>query len=153
MGYGSRISSDIKIIQIDQDYSNVGKNRDIDIGLVGHPGSVLSQIIDLMPKSYDTKIEKSRDKWIELLSSKEDEKYEKLLPTFKSDSMPIHPYRVAYEINEFLDHNTIFIGDGGDVVWFTEEKIFANCFCEGVRLIGNPNGFACLGIENPCTRV
>ena len=43
--------------------------------------------------------------------------------------------------------------DGGDVVWFTEEKIFANCFCEGVRFIGNPNGFACLGIENPCTRV
>ena len=94
----------------------MGKNRDIDIGLVGHPGSVLSQIIDLMPKSYDAKIEKSRDKWIELLSSKEDEKYEKLLPIFKSDSMPIHPYRVAYEINEFLDENTIFIGDGGDVV-------------------------------------
>ena len=123
MGYGSRISSDIKIIQIDQDYSNVGKNRDIDIGLVGHPGSVLSQIIDLMPKSYDTKIEKSRDKWIELLSSKEDEKYEKLLPTFKSDSMPIHPYRVAYEINEFLVDNTIFIGDGGDVVTISAQAV------------------------------
>ncbi|GIR68273.1 MAG: hypothetical protein CM15mP73_0940 [Hyphomicrobiales bacterium] len=36
--------------------------------------------------------------------------------------MPIHPYRVAYEINEFLDDNTIFIGDGGDVVQYQRKQ-------------------------------
>ena len=58
----------------------------------------------------------------ELLSSKEDEKYQKPT-TFKSDSVPIHPYRVAYEINEFLDDNTIFIGDGGDVVTISAQAV------------------------------
>jgi hypothetical protein len=38
------------------------------------------------------------------------------MPLFRSDSTPIHPYRVAYEMNEFLTENTIYIGDGGDVV-------------------------------------
>ena len=41
---------------------------------------------------------------------------EKLMPMFKSDNMPINPYRVAWEINEFLSEDTIYIGDGGDVV-------------------------------------
>jgi hypothetical protein len=38
------------------------------------------------------------------------------MPLFRSDSTPIHPYRVAYEMTEFLTENTIYIGDGGDVV-------------------------------------
>ena len=35
MGYGRRISSKLKLVQIDMDYRTVGKNRDIDLGLVG----------------------------------------------------------------------------------------------------------------------
>jgi acetolactate synthase-1/2/3 large subunit len=36
-----------------------------------------------------------------------------------SDASPIHPLRLAHEINQFLTENTIFIGDGGDVVTFS----------------------------------
>ena len=48
---------------------------------------------------------------------------EKLLPSFKSESVPINPYRVAYEINEFLTDNTVYIGDGGDVVTITATAV------------------------------
>jgi acetolactate synthase-1/2/3 large subunit len=122
MGYGSRISRDIKIIQIDQDYTNVGKNRDIDVGLVGHPGAIMAQIQEYMPE-YSQNILTKRHEWVESLAVKEDEKYQKLLPTFKSDNKPIHPYRVAYEINEFLSDDTIFIGDGGDVVTISAQAV------------------------------
>ena len=122
MGYGSRISKDIKIIQIDQDYTNVGKNRDVDVGLVGHPGAIMAQIQEYMPE-YSQNILTKRHEWVESLAAKEDEKYEKLLPTFKSDNKPIHPYRVAYEINEFLSDDTIFIGDGGDVVTISAQAV------------------------------
>ncbi|MGB0573785.1 MAG: thiamine pyrophosphate-binding protein [Hyphomicrobiales bacterium] len=122
MGYGSRISKDIKIIQIDQDYTNVGKNRDIDVGLVGHPGAIMAQIQEYMPE-YSQNILTKRHEWVESLAVKEDEKYQKLLPTFKSDNKPIHPYRVAYEINEFLSDDTIFIGDGGDVVTISAQAV------------------------------
>lgn len=122
MGYGSRISKDIKIIQIDQDYTNVGKNRDVDVGLVGHPGAIMAQIQEHMPEYSQNTLTK-RHEWVESLTAKEDEKYEKLLPTFKSDNKPIHPYRVAYEINEFLSDDTIFIGDGGDVVTISAQAV------------------------------
>ena len=122
MGYGSRISKNINIIQIDQDYTNVGKNRDIDVGLVGHPGAIMAQIQEYMPE-YSKNILTKRHEWVESLAVKEDEKYQKLLPTFKSDNKPIHPYRVAYEINEFLSDDTIFIGDGGDVVTISAQAV------------------------------
>ena len=122
MGYGSRISKDIKIIQIDQDYTNVGKNRDVDVGLVGHPGAIMAQIPQYMPEYSQNTLTK-RHEWVESLAAKEDEKYQKLLPTFKSDNKPIHPYRVAYEINEFLSDDTIFIGDGGDVVTISAQAV------------------------------
>jgi len=122
MGYGSRISKDIKIIQIDQDYTNVGKNRDVDVGLVGHPGAIMAQIQEYMPEYSQNTLTK-RHEWVESLAAKEDEKYQKLLPTFKSDNKPIHPYRVAYEINEFLSDDTIFIGDGGDVVTISAQAV------------------------------
>ncbi len=45
------------------------------------------------------------------------------MPTFTSDQSPIHPYRVAYEINEFLTDDTIYIGDGGDVVTISAQAV------------------------------
>ena len=123
MGYGGRISNDIKLIQIDQDYSNLGKNRDIDIGLTGHPGTIMQQIIDKMKDGYSQEIKDKRSMWVKSLSKKEDEKYKKLLPIFTNNSTPIHPYRVAYELNEFLNDDTIFIGDGGDVVTISAQAV------------------------------
>ena len=48
---------------------------------------------------------------------------EKLMPVFKSDQTPIHPFRVAYELNEFLGEDTIYIGDGGDVVTISAQAV------------------------------
>jgi len=44
MGYGQRLSKKAKIVQIDMDYRTVGKNRDIDLGLVGDPGAILAAV-------------------------------------------------------------------------------------------------------------
>ena len=45
------------------------------------------------------------------------------MPLFKSDASPIHPYRVAWELNEFLTEDTIYIGDGGDVVTISAQAV------------------------------
>src|SRR5437773_9972171 len=46
MGYGRRISTKAKLVQIDMDYRTAGKNRDIDLGLGGHPGALLCVSFD-----------------------------------------------------------------------------------------------------------
>ena len=53
MGYGKRISKDLTLVQIDQDYRTVGKNRDIDLGLVGHPGAILSAVLQAASARID----------------------------------------------------------------------------------------------------
>lgn len=44
MGYGKRLSPDATVVQIDLNYRTVGKNRDIDLGIVGDAGLVLKAV-------------------------------------------------------------------------------------------------------------
>jgi len=123
MGYGKRISNKLKLVQIDQDYRTVGKNRDIDLGLVGHPGAILGAVLQAATGRLKGDKRQARQAWMKKLSAMEETATEKLMPLFKSNSRPIHPYRVAYELNEFLADNTIYIGDGGDVVTISAQAV------------------------------
>jgi acetolactate synthase-1/2/3 large subunit len=123
MGYGRRISRDLTLVQIDMDYRTVGKNRDVDLGIVGHPGAVLGAVLQAAAGRIKNDKRNLRQQWMKQLSQAEDAATEKLMPLFKSNQTPIHPYRVAYEINEFLTKNTIYIGDGGDVVTISAQAV------------------------------
>jgi acetolactate synthase-1/2/3 large subunit len=122
MGYGRRLSNDATVIQIDLDYRTVGKNRDIAFGLVGDIGRVLAAVLAATTGTVDNGA-KRRQGWLDELREAEHVAYEKLMPSFKSDNVPINPYRVAYELNEFLTEDTIYIGDGGDVVTITAQAV------------------------------
>jgi acetolactate synthase-1/2/3 large subunit len=60
----------------------------------------------------------SRKEWFDELQAEEERAQQARLPKLLSNSTPIHPLRLAHEINEFLTDNTVFIGDGGDIVTF-----------------------------------
>jgi len=122
MGYGKRLSSDATIVQIDLDYKTVGRNRDVSLGLVGDPGAIMRAVVDASSASSDNG-SKRRQSWLDELRAIEEVKTEKLMPLFKSDANPIHPYRVAWELNEFLTEDTIYIGDGGDVVTISAQAV------------------------------
>jgi len=122
MGYGKRISYDATLIHIDQDYRTVGKNRDISIGLAGDPGAILEAVHKEVASNKKNGSEK-RKSWLDELRSEEIERTEKLMPMFKSEESPIHPYRLAWEINEFLTEETIYVGDGGDIVTISAQAV------------------------------
>ena len=122
MGYGKRISREAKLIQIDQDYRTVGKNRDISMGLAGDPGAILAAILQASTGRNDNGARK-RQSWLDELRVEEVQKTEKLMPMFQSTDSPIHPYRLAWEINEFLTDDTIYIGDGGDIVTISAQAV------------------------------
>lgn len=123
MGYGKRIRNDATLVQIDLDYRTVGKNRDISLGLVGDPGAILKAVGDAATGRLDKSKQSTRQEWMQTLRAEEIEKTDKLMPLFMSDNQPIHPYRVAWEINEFLTDDTIYIGDGGDVVTISAQAV------------------------------
>ncbi len=123
MGYGKRISKDATLVQIDQSYSTIGKNRDISLGLVGDPGSIMAAVEQAASGCIDDGSRQQRRNWMAGLRDIEAAKLEKLMPMFTSDKSPIHPYRLAYEINEFLGEDTIYIGDGGDIVTISAQAV------------------------------
>ncbi|MBF2759738.1 MAG: thiamine pyrophosphate-binding protein [Ectothiorhodospiraceae bacterium AqS1] len=122
MGYGKRLSNQATIVQIDLDYRTVGKNRDVDLGIAGDPGAVLKAVGDAVSGRIDNRAS-ARAGWLEELRALERSKTERLMPMLTSDKTPISPYRVAWELNEFLGDDTIYIGDGGDVVTISAQAV------------------------------
>jgi acetolactate synthase-1/2/3 large subunit len=122
MGYGKRLGNSATVVQIDLDYRTVGKNRDISLGLVGDPGAILGAVLDATTGSQDNG-SSGRKAWMEELRLLESKKTEKLMSQFTTDKSPISPYRVAWELNQFLNDDTVYIGDGGDVVTISAQAV------------------------------
>ncbi|TDC22440.1 acetolactate synthase [Streptomyces sp. 8K308] len=122
MGYGKRLSPDATVVQIDLDYRTVGKNRDVDLGIVGDPGLILAAVAEAATGRLNGGASR-RKEWLEELRAVEAKAIEKRLPQLRSDASPIHPYRLVSEINDFLTEDSIYIGDGGDIVTFSGQVV------------------------------
>ncbi|MEU5845895.1 thiamine pyrophosphate-binding protein [Saccharopolyspora shandongensis] len=122
MGYGRRLSPDATVVQIDLDYRTVGRNRDIDLGIVGDADAVLTALAQATSGRLDNGAS-GRKGWVQELREVETAAYEKRLPRQHSTASPIDPYRLVHEINEFLTEDSIYIGDGGDIVTFSGQVI------------------------------
>jgi acetolactate synthase-1/2/3 large subunit len=122
MGYGKRLSPTATVVQIDLDYRTVGKNRDIDLGIVGDAGVVLAAVTDAA-SGQPSGGAAQRKEWLDELRAAERSAIEKRLPQLRSDADPIHPYRLVSEINDFLTEDSIYIGDGGDIVTFSGQVV------------------------------
>ena len=117
MGYGNRLKAET-VVQIDMSYATVGKNRDVSLGLVGDVGAILAAVTQAASGRLNNG-SASRKPWLQELRAEEERLTAARLPKLLSDSTPIHPLRLAHEINEFLTEDTVFIGDGGDIVTFS----------------------------------
>ena len=141
MGYGKRLRQEATVVQIDMDYRTVGKNRDVDLGLVGDPGAILAEVT----KAADGKGAGDRESWIQSLREEENRLKEERLPRLMREDAPVHPLRLAHEINEFLTDNTMYIGDGGDVVTFSGGVVQP----KGPGLWMDPGPLGTLGVGVP----
>jgi acetolactate synthase-1/2/3 large subunit len=117
LGYGDRIGKEAKIIQLDLDYSELCHNKSVDVAINSDIGSALGELCRATDPGLD------REVWRRELGAREEEIFEKEKPFLTSDQVPIHPLRLAAEINAFLSEDSIFIADGGDVVTISANVI------------------------------
>jgi acetolactate synthase I/II/III large subunit len=144
MGYGKRLGRDATVVQIDMDYRTVGKNRDVSLGLVGDPGAILAAVAEAA-EGRAAKSARGREAWLESLRTEEQRLREERLPRLMREDAPVHPLRLAHEINEFLTENSLFIGDGGDVVTFSGGVVQP----KGPGLWMDPGPLGTLGVGVP----
>jgi acetolactate synthase-1/2/3 large subunit len=108
-----------KVIQIDIDPTEIGHNRNIDVGIVGDAREVLHQLLTELGK----KRMPQRTAWLEKVRVSEAERVKALEPLLSSDAVPIHPLRLLKEVCDFLERDAIIVGDGGDIVSFAAQVL------------------------------
>ncbi|MFQ5987808.1 MAG: acetolactate synthase [Dehalococcoidia bacterium] len=139
LGYGRppAFGEEAKVIQIDFEATDIGKNRPIEVGITGDVRAVLGQITQEIQGRPGQESEWLRElrEW-ESSIRKEDE------PALNSNAIPIHPLRLCREIRDFLGRDATVIGDGGDIVSFAARAL--NIYYPGHWLDPGPMG--CLGV-------
>jgi acetolactate synthase-1/2/3 large subunit len=116
LGYGreTHFNPAAKVIQVDLDGAEIGRNRPIEVGIVGDTGLVMEQLTELAEaERYDKTLFKP---WVDEMRKRESEKWERMRPELESDAVPINPLRACKEIAEAVGKDVIAIGDGGDFV-------------------------------------
>lgn len=103
-----------KIVQIDIDSRELGKNYPIELPLIGDASAIATQIKEAIPhlkpipKRYDHYIQRVIDSGIKYQSAY----------MIKSDATPIKPQRLMGEIRKNAPDNTLFLADSGShFVW------------------------------------
>jgi acetolactate synthase-1/2/3 large subunit len=104
-GNAKYFAPDAKIIHADIDASEIGKNVEVDVPIVGDAKLVLQNVIKATAKLKS----KPRSVWNEKVK-----KYVKeYAPFYDYDGTPIQPQRVIKEINRIIDEKTIITTEVG----------------------------------------
>ncbi|MFX0187396.1 MAG: thiamine pyrophosphate-binding protein [Candidatus Hodarchaeota archaeon] len=115
-GYMPCFGDDAKLIQVDIKAEEIGRNRGIDVPIVGDVKGVLTQMINITKKKISSS--RSETKWIKTVQAEVKKFYDRIERDGSTDKIPIHPQRLVKEIGDFLPEDSFIILDGGDTtVW------------------------------------
>jgi thiamine pyrophosphate-dependent acetolactate synthase large subunit-like protein len=142
VGFGlpPRWAKDVKIIQIDISDEEIGRNRAVDVGIVGDARVVLRQLIEEAGGKFPANKE-----WSEALRSQDTRAQEKSVAVMNSNARPIHPLRLCKEVRDFMDRDAIIVVDGHEILNFARQSIPTHV--AGHRVNAGPNG--CMGVAVP----
>lgn len=136
--FGKDWSSEVKLIQIENDPDELNHNRVADVALCANSRLVLEALSEgLQGMSYH--------EWLERIRAVETDKNKQLDEWMAIDTAPINHFRMGKVLNDFIDDDTIIIGDGGDIVSACAKVIdltFAGQWLD-------PGPLGCLGVGAP----
>lgn len=134
------IPAEAKIIQVDIEGSEIGRNRKIDLGITGDVKEVLKGLIGLAEQKTW-----SHSKWRDAFRQQNKTFSENVAKSMTRSERLIHPLDLMLEINAFLDRDALVVADGGDTqAWTSMAK---EVFHQGHFL--NSGLFGCLGVGIP----
>ena len=141
LGYGAGIAEGAKIVQIDSDAGEIGRNRAVDLGIIGDSRSVLEQLTAALSNRP------RGESWLRELRRREQAKAARQAEFERSDQVPIHHFRLAKELDEVARAagDSMFVADGGNWVAIAAKVI-------ALRKPGrwlDPGPLGCLGVGAP----
>jgi acetolactate synthase-1/2/3 large subunit len=109
---------DTKIIQVNIEDEEIGRNYPVELGIVADAESFLTDLADEIERRGEAT---DAAAWVHQTQEWKSEWKEKIQPVITAPSDPIHPGRLAYEVGEAIKrHNGRIFCDIGDVVQYAE---------------------------------
>jgi acetolactate synthase-1/2/3 large subunit len=130
-----------KIVQVDIDPAEIGRNRAVEVGIVANTLAALKAFASAAPKA-------TRPAYLSGLRDAENKKAKAIEEWIRSDAVPIHHFRLAREMSQVAysaGQDPMFVADGGNWVSLAAKVI-------ELRRPGrwlDPGPLGCLGVGAP----
>jgi len=118
-GMGPLWNQDQKIIQVDIDPNEIGKNRPSEIAIIGDIKAVINQLLNDMEKILPKDMIAKWSQWNDYLQEAREIDKAIIDKILDSDKIPMKPERMLIEILDFVPPDTLISVDGGDIAIFT----------------------------------
>jgi len=118
--FGDLFSPAAKLIQVDIEPEEIGRNRSVDLPVVSDVAQLLKACSRIVSeKGLGRSLQERFTEWVAALKQAEQDGKAQARPNWESGHTPIHPLRLAREIDDFMDReDDIVVADGGDTqVW------------------------------------
>jgi acetolactate synthase-1/2/3 large subunit len=113
---GGLLPADARVIQIDIAGEEIGRNREIELGIVADCGEAV-RALDAAAATRDWP---ERTPWLEAVRAARDGHRQLFAQALTNDKSPIHPYLLAHEIARALPPGAIVCADGGETASWME---------------------------------
>jgi len=113
-GRQSILPTQTKVIQVDVEGGEIGRGRDIEIGIVADCRETLRALI----RQAQGRTFPPRDEWVETLRQAQAAFKGMFANALDAARRPIHPYHLAHEVSAFIADDGVLVADGGETfVW------------------------------------
>ncbi|MFQ5870557.1 MAG: thiamine pyrophosphate-binding protein [Candidatus Geothermarchaeales archaeon] len=138
------INPESKLIQIDIDPTEIGKNYPVNLAMVGDAKSILKGILQQVRRTTRPRKLEASD-WALELNRMRKEWSESARTEAEAESEPLKPQRVLHEIDKFFDGSVVFTHDAGN------GRMWASLFVEarGPRMWIQSGTFGPMGYAVP----
>jgi len=114
--FGDIYNPDATIVQVDIEAEEIGRNRSIDVPVVSDVRAFVTELRRHIDDNGQGQMLISRhEPWVRELHGAEQSSLADAAPQWSSEAMPIHPMRLAREVDDFMNReDDIVVTDGGD---------------------------------------
>lgn len=114
--FGEIFPASAKFIQVDILPDEIGRNRTVDLGIVSDIKSFLAELNGILAeKAVGDTLREQFQPWVETIRRAEKDSKDQAKSMWECNTLPIHPMRLAKEVNDFMDReDDIVVADGGD---------------------------------------
>jgi acetolactate synthase-1/2/3 large subunit len=142
IGFGRTFNPQARVVQVDIDSTEIGRNRPADLGIVGDLSCVLDKLTGYMEENS---ISFKYSSWLRKAKSWRDKEKGRGDKLRTSNKKPLHPVRVAKAVEDVMGADGILVIDGGDTQAWTDG--YYSVKNAGHYVKGGPLG--CMGVGVP----